>query len=672
MRPTAPTLLITVTALLTGAEARGQAGGPDLPGLTYEVVSGQDLLMDVWLGEGPGPHPCVVYVHGGGWTSGNRALDRPFLAGLLGAGITVASIDYRLTSQGDLFGDDEVLFPAQLEDVQSAIRFLRERAPVLDLDPERFGTWGHSAGAHLAALAAARGREGDPLGDTSVQAVVAIAPPVDFFLMDDQADAQGCVGPPRHDQPDSPESRLVGFDGPGQGIGVLEGLPGHPAHALVQLANPAISLEGPLPALFTIHGGNDCIVATQQGRTLHEAWRAAGGIARLLVHPGGHSVPVAVRQRSWEFLVDQLGPARTSALHSEDFAAGTLLPLDDEAAPPNNDNETVRQLLAPWGGYNATTTVSGPGGVAHAVQVDPHPAISLDGGALLFHAGALTQGSRATSRWEGPLDLGVAGLARLTITKANAPGGLQAQLLLRDIETWWTSEPFPVPETASSTVCRLMTVDLADLAWVAVEPQHPASLDADESDDGGEFGPFVLVGSRQPDWTHLLGIGLQMPAGNPTDPGVMLAIDGLALGPRRVDQTVCTQGEANSTGVPGHLMAIGSLAATENAFALLGSQLPPGQPVYFLASEATALVPNPGGAVGTLCLGPAILRLTASLGIIDPSGRHAAHVDLSLPPLGSSAAAQVGRTLHFQAWHREPPGSSFGSGLTDAVRVTFE
>ena len=57
---------------------------------------------------------------------------------------------------------------------------------------------------------------------------------------------------------------------------------------------------------------------------------------------------------------------------------------------------------------------------------------------------------------------------------------------------------------------------------------------------------------------------------------------------------------------------------------------------------------------------------------VDATGRHAAHVDLGEPPLGSSAAAQVGRTLRFQAWHREPLGGPFGSGFTDAVRVTFE
>jgi acetyl esterase/lipase len=666
-----PAALLALLAPLMGPVS-AQSAGPDLPGLPYQALAGQNLLMDLWLGEGPGPHPCVVYLHGGGWVSGNRSLDRSFVAGLVNSGITVASIDYRLTSQGAIFGSDEVIFPAQLDDTLAAIRFLRDHAVILDLDTDRIGTWGHSAGAHLAALAASRGSKTDPLGDSSVQAAVAIAPPVNFFLMDEDADAQGCVGASRHDEPDSAESRLVGFDGPGEGIGVLAGLPNHPAYALVEAANPSLGLTGSLPPLFVIHGELDCVVSTAQGLRLHEAWRASGGQAQVLVHDGPHAIPVAAVQRSWEFFVDRLGPAGAPSLRFEDFAAGTLLPLDSEASPVDNDNETVRQLLAPWGGYNAGTSISAPGGVPHAVQVDPHPSVSLDGGALLFHAGALSAGSRATTRWEGTLDLGVPGIARLTITKANAPGGLQAQLLVRDTVTWWASEPITIPSTPLAAECRILTVALGELLWAAVDPSHPATQDADQSDDGGEFGPFNLVGSWQPDWTRLLGVGIQLPEGNPTGPGTMLAVDSLSLGPKSVGTSICAQTQANSTGAPGHLMAIGSVEAQANGFALLATELPPGQPIYFLASETPAQIANPGGAVGTLCLGPAILRITSTLGVVNGSGRHAAHVDLAAPPLGASTADQIGRTLRFQAWHREPLGGPFGSGFTDAVKVTFQ
>jgi len=58
--------------------------------------------------------------------------------------------------------------------------------------------------------------------------------------------------------------------------------------------------------------------------------------------------------------------------------------------------------------------------------------------------------------------------------------------------------------------------------------------------------------------------------------------------------------------------------------------------------------------------------------VVNGSGRHAAHVDLASPPLGASTADQIGRTLRFQAWHREPLGGPFGSGFTDAVKVTFQ
>ncbi|MDA0947794.1 MAG: hypothetical protein O2799_04705, partial [Planctomycetota bacterium] len=84
-----PVALLALLAPLMGP-VEAQSAGPDLPGLPYQALAGQNLLMDLWLGEGPGPHPCVVYLHGGGWVSGNRSLDRSFVAGLVNSGITVA------------------------------------------------------------------------------------------------------------------------------------------------------------------------------------------------------------------------------------------------------------------------------------------------------------------------------------------------------------------------------------------------------------------------------------------------------------------------------------------------------------------------------------------------------------------------------------------------------
>jgi len=96
--------------------------------------------------------PLIVWVHGGGWNRGDGRGSGAFhdwpavLASLAARGYVVASVDYRLSG--------EARFPAQVQDVKAAIRFLRGDAVALGIDPSRVFLWGGSAGGHLAALAA--------------------------------------------------------------------------------------------------------------------------------------------------------------------------------------------------------------------------------------------------------------------------------------------------------------------------------------------------------------------------------------------------------------------------------------------------------------------------------------------------------------------------------------
>jgi acetyl esterase/lipase len=92
------------------------------------------------------PAPIAVYVHGGSWSSGAKndwhgMIDAPEL---LSRGSLVASVDYRHAP--------EWKFPTQIEDVKCAIRFLRANAARFNLDPNRIGAWGHSAGGHLVSM----------------------------------------------------------------------------------------------------------------------------------------------------------------------------------------------------------------------------------------------------------------------------------------------------------------------------------------------------------------------------------------------------------------------------------------------------------------------------------------------------------------------------------------
>ncbi len=93
------------------------------------------------------PKPLVVYVHGGGWRYGSKVGGgAPYFYQLVDHGIAVASVNYRLS--------DRAQFPAQFEDVQCAVRFLKSQAQVFGIDPEKIILAGQSAGGNLAMLAA--------------------------------------------------------------------------------------------------------------------------------------------------------------------------------------------------------------------------------------------------------------------------------------------------------------------------------------------------------------------------------------------------------------------------------------------------------------------------------------------------------------------------------------
>lgn len=120
-------------------------GSRHYPGISYATLPGyRPLKLDLWVPEGEGPHPVVVFVHGGAWAFGDRgdllpAQDTSAVIDLLlAADLAVASIDYRLSR--------EATFPAQLYDTKSAVRYLRRHADQLGLDSSRTAVWGESAG----------------------------------------------------------------------------------------------------------------------------------------------------------------------------------------------------------------------------------------------------------------------------------------------------------------------------------------------------------------------------------------------------------------------------------------------------------------------------------------------------------------------------------------------
>jgi acetyl esterase/lipase len=128
-----------------------------LADVTYSNIPGfRPLTLDIYLpsksGNRAAPAPLVLYIHGGGWTNGHSRQSGAFddwpkvLASLAARGYVVASLNYRLSA--------EAPFPAAIQDVKSAIRFLWSRSSEYGIDPSKAIVWGGSAGGHLAALAA--------------------------------------------------------------------------------------------------------------------------------------------------------------------------------------------------------------------------------------------------------------------------------------------------------------------------------------------------------------------------------------------------------------------------------------------------------------------------------------------------------------------------------------
>ncbi len=114
--------------------------------VTFASPGGETLHADVYLPEATAPVPVVIAIHGGGWKAGSRAGYRYLGELLAGRGYAVFSIDYRLVHNG------QNRYPAAVDDVRAAIKYVRDHALEMNVDPKRIVLMGDSAGGHLGAL----------------------------------------------------------------------------------------------------------------------------------------------------------------------------------------------------------------------------------------------------------------------------------------------------------------------------------------------------------------------------------------------------------------------------------------------------------------------------------------------------------------------------------------
>jgi acetyl esterase/lipase len=204
------------------------------------------------------PLPVIVFIHGGAWQQGDRSGGLPVLASYVGGGAYAGvTVGYRLTG--------EAKWPAQAHDCKAALRWIRANAGAYNLDPERIGLIGGSAGGHLVALLGTSDESAHLEGDlgkyagvsTRVRCVVDQYGPTDFLALD-KAPSQL-----KHDGPDTAVARLLG--------GAI-----HAREDVARAASPVTYVTPDDPPFLIIHGTDDPGVPYDQSVRFSAALRKAG------------------------------------------------------------------------------------------------------------------------------------------------------------------------------------------------------------------------------------------------------------------------------------------------------------------------------------------------------------------------------------------------------------
>lgn len=233
-------------------------------GVVYATPNGVPLTMDVYYPKAtvPVPRKAAVFIHGGAWLGGSTtsSVGKPDFNKLTNKGYTVFSIDYRVGPGS---------FPLFIEDAKCAIRYLRANAAQYKINPQLIGVWGHSAGAHIAAMLALT-PQGMYEGDcgyhefpSTVKAVATYAGPMDLTAgVDELRDST---------------------------IAYIERVFGDRAAE----GSPVNYVSADDPPLLAVHGDLDESISMVQSQRLVNLLNAAGGQAQFLqVKNGGHYLTV--------------------------------------------------------------------------------------------------------------------------------------------------------------------------------------------------------------------------------------------------------------------------------------------------------------------------------------------------------------------------------------------
>jgi acetyl esterase/lipase len=215
--------------------------------LSYDSTLGSYGTFDFYEPGSDGDRtdrPAILAIHGGAWRGGDKAWGRQFAEELCPFGYVVFSINYRLSTRPD------GTWPAQIEDVQKALKYIRANARRFGIDPDRIASLGMSAGGHLATMVALRD---DP---TSPDGRVKVAINLDG----------------EHDMTMPPEQVMADFEI------ILTDVMGHaPPWSAAELRDiSTVTFARPDVSLLTVHGARDDNVYVVQGERITEELRARG------------------------------------------------------------------------------------------------------------------------------------------------------------------------------------------------------------------------------------------------------------------------------------------------------------------------------------------------------------------------------------------------------------
>jgi acetyl esterase/lipase len=277
--------LVAASSVLAAAPA----SSPTHKDVAYDKADPAQKL-DVYLAKSDKPTPAMVFIHGGGWRAGSKNRVPGWLLNAVREGwLSVVSAEYRFSNVAP--------HPAQVNDCLRAIQFVRHNAADWNIDPERIGVTGGSAGGHLSLWVALHDDAADPDSSDPVErqssrvaCAVSFAGPTDWSLLSEI------------DHKHPAYRQLLGYE------------PGTPADEMDVKAKKdvsPISFASPDdPPVMQVHGNADTTVPIEHARNLHERLKSVGVTSELVVIEGAnHGVAGAgpqVTERAKTFVRERL------------------------------------------------------------------------------------------------------------------------------------------------------------------------------------------------------------------------------------------------------------------------------------------------------------------------------------------------------------------------------